>query len=82
MRNQKKGKMLTFGHLSLIKITWVKNWCKVRFFMRNNKICGKLRKGANFAAAKKKKKNHDDTLLCFLLFFFFIKINVTVDVIL
>ena len=28
--------------------------------MKNNEICGKLRKGANFAAAKKKKPTITD----------------------
>ena len=53
--------MLAFGTLSL----GLKTGEKLRFFMKNNKICGKLRKGANFAAAilpLRPSKNHDDRI--------------------
>ena len=40
-----------FWNFLLLKITLVKKWWKLRFLMKNNKICGKLQKGANFAAA-------------------------------
>ena len=43
--------MLTFGTLSLKKNTSVLKWWKLRFFHKSNKICSKLRRGANFAAA-------------------------------
>ena len=33
------------------KTTSVLKWWKLRFFMKSNKICSKLPKGANFAAA-------------------------------
>ena len=47
--------MLTFGTLSLLKITWVEKIGETKIFMKNNKTCGKLRKGANFVAAKKSR---------------------------